>query len=274
MGLGKSGHIADKIAATFASTGTPAFFIHPSEAIHGDLGMIDNEDVVLVLSNSGETEEIVSLIQVIKKMEIKIIAVTGNEESKLSHEADIHIHVLVKEEACPMNLAPTASTTAALALGDALAMTLLKRKGFREEDFANLHPGGNLGKRLLRVDRLMHTGPKLPTVQATTKFSDVLSTISKMQLGMTCVTNESEKLLGVITDGDVRRAILKSENTKDLTAEAIMSSNPITVPESTLAAQALHILESKRVTSLVVLSEAGSVVGVLHLHDLWRTELF
>ncbi len=273
-GMGKSGIISRKIAATFSSTGTAAYFVHPAEAVHGDLGAIRPDDLLVALSYSGETPELLRLLETIRRLGAKIIAITGNPNSPLGLSADVTLDCRVDNEACPLNLAPTASTTAALALGDALAMTLLKRKGFREEDFANLHPGGNLGKRLLRVDRLMHSGSKLPVVNATTKFSDVLSTISEMKLGMTCVTNENGDLLGVITDGDVRRAILKSDHTKDLTAEAIMSSNPMTVKESTLAAQALHMLESKRVTSLVVLSETNSVVGVLHLHDLWRIELF
>ena len=273
-GMGKSGIISRKIAATFSSTGTAAYFVHPAEAVHGDLGAIKPTDLIVALSYSGETPELLRLLETIKRLGARIIAITGNPKSPLGKSADVTLDCHVDKEACPLNLAPTASTTAALALGDALAMTLLKRKGFREEDFANLHPGGHLGKRLLRVDRLMHSGSKLPTVRSTTNFEDILSIISKMKLGMTCVTDDKDNLLGVITDGDVRRAILNSDTTKDLTAETIMSTNPKTVQDSTLAAQALNTLESKRVTSLVVLNDNDSVVGVLHLHDLWRTELF
>ena len=270
MGLGKSGHIADKIAATFASTGTPAFFIHPSEAIHGDLGMIDSEDVVLVLSNSGETEEIVSLIPVIKNMGIKIIALTGNEESKLSTEADIHVHVLVKEEACPMNLAPTASTSAALAMGDAIAVALLEKRGFTKEDFAKSHPGGSLGKQLLlSVEDIMHTGDEIPTVYETDKLASGLIEMSEKALGMTVVLNQKDDLVGIFTDGDLRRTLENKIDIQNTNMKEVMTKDPYIIKKETLAYNAVAKIQEKKITSLIIV-EGKKVIGALNIHDLFR----
>jgi arabinose-5-phosphate isomerase len=244
MGLGKSGHIADKIAATFASTGTPAFFIHPSEAIHGDLGMIDKEDVVLIFSNSGETEEIVSLIPIIKKMGITIIALTGNKKSKLSNEANIHLNVEVKEEACPMNLAPTASTTAALAMGDAIAVALLEKKGFTKEDFAKSHPGGSLGKKLLlSLGDIMHRGDEIPIVYETDKLASGLIEMSEKALGMTAVKNDNNELVGIFTDGDLRRTLENKVDIQNTCMQEVMSKDPYIMNEDTLAYNAVATIQ-------------------------------
>ena len=270
MGLGKSGHIADKIAATFASTGTPAFFIHPSEAIHGDLGMIDSEDVVLVLSNSGETEEIVSLIPVIKNMGIKIIALTGNEESKLSTEADIHVNVLVKEEACPMNLAPTASTSAALAMGDAIAVALLEKRGFTKEDFAKSHPGGSLGKQLLlSVQDIMHKGDEIPAVYETDKLASGLIEMSEKALGMTVVLNQKDDLVGIFTDGDLRRTLENKIDIQNTSMKQVMTKDPYIIKKETLAYNAVAKIQEKKITSLIIV-EGKKVIGALNIHDLFR----
>ena len=270
MGLGKSGHIADKIAATFASTGTPAFFIHPSEAIHGDLGMIDKEDIVLVLSNSGETEEIISLIPVIKNMGIKIVAITGNKDSKLSSEADIHIHVEVKEEACPMNLAPTASTSAALAMGDAIAVALLEKRGFTKEDFAKSHPGGSLGKQLLlSVEDIMHTGDEVPTVYQKDKLATGLIEMSEKALGMTTIINEKEELVGIFTDGDLRRTLESKIDIQNTLMEEVMKKDPYIIKKETLAYNAVLMIQERKITSLVIV-DGKKVVGALNIHDLFR----
>ncbi len=270
MGLGKSGHIADKMAATFASTGTPAFFIHPSEAIHGDLGMIDSEDVVLILSNSGETEEIVSLIPIIKRMGIKIIALTGNKESKLSHEADIHVHVLVKEEACPMNLAPTASTSAALAMGDAIAVALLEKRGFTKEDFAKSHPGGSLGKQLLlSVQDIMHKGDEIPAVYETDKLASGLVEMSQKALGMTVVLNQKDNLVGIFTDGDLRRTLENKIDIQKTRMKEVMTKDPYVIKKETLAYNAVAKIQEKKITSLIIVEEK-KVIGALNIHDLFR----
>jgi len=275
-GMGKSGIISRKIAATLASTGTPAFFLHPAEAVHGDLGVIQSDDVVVALSHSGETAEILRLLETIKRVGARVICLTGAPESTLARAADVMLDCQVRVEACPMNLVPTASTTAALALGDALAMTLLVKKGFREEDFANLHPGGGLGKRLLRVDRLMHTGDDLPVVDIETPMPVVLQQISEKRLGMTCVLTADGRLAGVITDGDLRRTLATEDRLLERTAGDLMTTKPRTIVRSALAAEALQILEAHRITSLVVVSDDTDalVQGVVHLHDLWRTELF
>jgi arabinose-5-phosphate isomerase len=272
-GMGKSGIISRKIAATLSSTGTPAFFMHPAEAIHGDLGMIQRDDVVIALSHSGETGEVLRLLETIRRLGARIIAITGSPGSSLAQAADIALDCHVTEEACPMNLVPTASTTAALALGDALAMTLLVEKGFREEDFANLHPGGKLGKRLMRVDRLMHTGDDVPLVDSSTGMRDVVDVMSRKGLGMTCVI-EDGRLAGIITDGDLRRHMRRGGDVLPLRAADVMTARPVTIEPRVLAAQALHIMEERKITSLVVADAGGRVAGVLHLHDLWRTELF
>ena len=270
MGLGKSGHIADKIAATFASTGTPAFFIHPSEAIHGDLGMIDKEDVVLILSNSGETEEIVSLIPIIKKMGITIIALTGNKKSKLSNEATVHLNVEIKEEACPMNLAPTASTTAALAMGDAIAVALLEKKGFTKEDFAKSHPGGSLGKKLLlSLGDIMHRGDEIPIVYETDKLASGLIEMSEKALGMTAVKNDNNELVGIFTDGDLRRTLENKVDIQRTYMKEVMKKDPYIMNEDTLAYNAVATIQEMKITSLLIVKDK-KVIGALNIHDLFR----
>ena len=270
MGLGKSGHIADKIAATFASTGTPAFFIHPSEAIHGDLGMIDKEDIVLILSYSGETEEIVSLIPIIKNMGITIIALTGNKKSKLSNEATINLNVEVKEEACPMNLAPTASTTAALAMGDAIAVALLEKKGFTKEDFAKSHPGGVLGKKLLlSLGDIMHEGDEIPIVYETDKLASGLIEMSEKALGMTAVLNNENELVGIFTDGDLRRTLENKVDIQSTYMKEVMKKDPYIMGAETLAYNAVAIIQEMKITSLLIVKDK-TVIGALNIHDLFR----
>jgi arabinose-5-phosphate isomerase len=272
-GMGKSGIICRKIAATLSSTGTPAFFLHPAEAIHGDLGMVHRDDVVIAVSHSGETPEVLRLLETIRRIGAQLIAMTGAPTSTLASAADLTLDCHVAEEACPLNLVPTASTTAALALGDALAMTLLIEKGFREEDFANLHPGGKLGKKLMRVESLMHTGDLAPLVDVVTPMHDVIYEMSRKGLGMACVI-EAGRLAGIITDGDLRRRMSDTPDILSLTAAEVMTRNPITIGRSLLAAQALNVMEARKITSLIVVTADGVVEGVLHLHDLWRTELF
>ena len=273
-GMGKSGIIARKIAATLSSTGTAAYFLHPAEAVHGDLGVIQRDDLLVALSQSGETPEILRLLETLKRLGSRLIAITGTPSSALGQAADVTLDCHVDTEACPMNLVPTASTTAALALGDALAMALLVKKGFHEEDFANLHPGGHLGKRLLRVSRLMHSGDELPTVDVSAPLSEVVAMISSKRLGMTCVARPDGTLAGVITDGDLRRRLADPAALISQTAEALMTTSPHTIVESMLAAEALNLMEAKRVTSLVAVDDGARIRGVVHLHDLWRTELF
>jgi len=273
-GMGKSGIICRKIAATLTSTGTPASFLHPAEAIHGDLGIIQGDDVVVALSYSGETDEILRLLETIRRLGAGLIALTGSPISAIAQAADIALDCRVTEEACPMNLAPTASTTAMLAMGDALAMTLLVEKGFREEDFANLHPGGKIGKRLMRVEALMHSGTQCPSVTSATRMRDVIYEMSSKALGMTCVVDDGGQLLGIITDGDLRRHMEAADILK-LTAGEVMTRGPVTVSPATLAVEALNIRERRKITSIVVVDNGRQRVdGVVHLHDLWRTELF
>ncbi len=274
-GMGKSGIICQKIAATLASTGTPAFFLHPAEAMHGDLGVIQSDDVVVALSYSGETDEILNLIEAIRRLGARLIAITGVPRSALGLAADVALDCSVAEEACPLNLVPTASTTAALAMGDALAMALLKAKGFGQDDFASLHPGGKLGKRLMRVDSMMHAGKHCPIVQAGTGMRDVIYEMSSKGLGMTCVVDGADALLGIITDGDLRRHMEKGGDIRALTAADVMTRGPVSIPPATLAVEALNIMEGRKITSIVVVDgEPKRVVGVVHVHDLWRTELF
>lgn len=273
-GMGKSGIIARKVSATFASTGTSAFFLHPAEAIHGDLGVIRPEDVVVALSHSGETEELVRLLEAIRRTGAKLITLTGNPSSTLGGAADVTLSCHVREEACPMGLAPTASTTAALALGDALAMVLSRRKGFGEEHFANLHPGGRLGKKLMRAGALMHKDAALPRVSAETPLSDVIAEMSVKGLGMTCVVDDGGRLLGVFTDGDLRRQLSQGAITLNRPASEVMSRRPVTIGPRFLAVEALRLMEERKITSVVVVDPATAVVeGVLHLHDLWRTQM-
>ena len=271
-GMGKSGIICRKIAATLSSTGTPAFFLHPAEAIHGDLGAITSDDVVIALSYSGETDELLQLLETIKRLGARLIAVTGNCESTLGKAADVALDCHVSEEACPLNLAPTASTTAALALGDALAMTLLVAKGFRQEDFANLHPGGKIGKRLMRVEQLMHGGAQAPVVEAATPMKDVIYEMNSKKLGMTCVVDNG-RLTGIITDGDLRRHMTDSLSILERTAGEIMTRNPVTVRRDMFAVEALNVMEQRKITAVVVVDPELRVEGVLHLHNLWRTEM-
>jgi arabinose-5-phosphate isomerase len=272
-GMGKSGIICRKIAATLSSTGTAAYFLHPAEAIHGDLGILQPEDVVVALSYSGETAELLRLLETIRRLGARLIAITGDRASTLGQAADVALECRVSEEACPLNLVPTASTTAALALGDALAMTLLVRKGFREEDFANLHPGGKLGKKLMRVEALMHTGTRAPVVDVDTPMRDVIYEMSRKGLGMTCVVDDG-RLAGIITDGDLRRRMSETAEVLALRAGDVMTRRPVTISRSLLAAQALLVMEQRKITSLIVADDHDVVEGVLHLHDLWRTELF
>jgi arabinose-5-phosphate isomerase len=281
-GMGKSGIIGRKIAATLSSTGTPALFLHPAEAVHGDLGMLVKGDVVLALSSSGETEEILALLPTIKRLGAgtKLISLTGDDiyngaakRSTLAGAADVALDCSISREACSLGLAPTASTTTMLALGDALAVALAETKGFKEEDFAELHPGGKLGKRLARVEQLMHSGDDLPRVAPTTKMPDVIHVMSSKRLGVTAVT-EGDRLLGVISDGDLRRLLQsKGKDVLDLTAADCMTKSPKTIAPDAFAASALNIMEEKKITSLCVVDATGKLRGIVHLHDLWGTEL-
>lgn len=271
-GMGKSGIISRKIAATLSSTGTSAFFLHPAEALHGDLGMVREDDVVLALSHSGETEELLRLLEAIRRIGAKLIALTGGRDSTLARAADVALDCGIAEEACPMNLVPTASTTAALAMGDALAMTLLEHKGFKEEEFARLHPGGKLGRRLLRVAAAMHGGDQIPLVAAGTPMAQVIHEMSSKRLGMTCVA-EDGRLVGILTDGDLRRQMEANRDLLSLTAGDVMTKDPATIEPECLAVDALRIMEERRITSLVVVGAGGRIDGVVHLHDLWRTQM-
>lgn len=274
-GMGKSGLIGKKIAATLASTGTPALFLHPAEGIHGDLGMVTRGDTVIALSNSGETEEIARMLPALKRLGIKIIALTGNPESTLAKNSDIVIDVGVKEEACPLGLAPTASTTATLAMGDALAVALLNKRGFKEEDFACFHPGGTLGKKLLlRVRDLMHIGDAIPIVSGTTLIKDAIYEISSKKMGIAAVVNAEGRLVGVISDGDLRRWMEKTEKTgENLLAKRagdIMTKNPKIANKDSLAAEAVAIMEKNSITCLIVADALSKPEGVIHLHDLLK----
>lgn len=274
MGVGKSGIICRKITATLASTGTPSFFMHPTEAIHGDLGMLVKGDVVLAISNSGETEELVRILAHVKRVGAEIVAITGNPASTLARGADHHLSAAISKEACPLGLAPTASTTATLALGDALAMALLVRRGFREEDFAFLHPGGKLGKRFLRVRDLMHRGDEVPIVRASTPMHDAIYEMSKKGFGITAVVDDEGVLQGVISDGDLRRMLEHDEQIVRKTAGESMKPNPITIAAGELASAALQVMEQKKITSLFSVDGSSRVEGIIHIHDLWGLELF
>lgn len=283
-GMGKSGLIARKVAATLSSTGTPALFMHPVEALHGDLGMLAHGDVVIALSASGETDEILQLLATIKRLRLPLIAVTCDEldrakekaattQSTLASAAEVFLSCAVAEEGCTMGLAPTASTTAMLALGDALAVAVAEKKGFKEEDFARLHPGGKLGKRLARVETLMHTGDAVPRVSPGTKMPDVIYEMSRKKLGVTAVV-DGEKLVGIISDGDLRRLLEhKGKDVLDMSAEECMTRDPKTVSREEFAASALAIMEERKITSLVVVDEGMKIEGIVHLHDLWGTEM-
>ncbi len=270
-GMGKSGIICRKLAATLTSTGTAAFFLHPADAVHGDLGVIQADDVVIAMSYSGETEELRHVLETLKRIGATLIAMTGNTTSTLAQAAEVSLDCRVSEEACPMNLVPTASTTAALAMGDALAMAVLVEKGFKPEDFANLHPGGKLGKQLMRVDQLMSKGDALPVVQRHTAMRDVIYEMSRKGLGMTSVVEKDGRLACIITDGDLRRKMSTAANVLELTAQEVMTPNPVAIAMSTLAVEALAMLEQRKITSIVVIDADQRVEGVVHLHDLWRT---
>ena len=273
-GMGKSGIIAQKISATLASTGCPSLYLHPAEAIHGDLGRIVKGDVLLAVSHSGDTEEILALVPWVKRLGSPVVALTGSARSPLAQAADVHLDVGVRAEACPLGLAPTASTTAALAMGDALCMALLERRGFTVEDYAVLHPGGRLGKKLLRVEDLMHTGDDVPRVGPETPMKDVLFEMTRKRLGLTTVTAEDGTLLGMISDGDLRRQMERhGYGLLDRRAADCMTRNPVLVGRRELAAAALDLLETRKITSLLVTDAQGRVEGVLHLHDLWKTEM-
>lgn len=274
-GMGKSGLIGRKMAATLASCGTPAMFVHPAEAGHGDLGMLLKDDVLIAISYSGETKEIVYLLEFFKRIGVKLISITGSRNSRIARYSDIVLDAKVDREAGPSNIVPTASSTAALALGDALAIALMKKKGFSERDFALVHPKGQIGKRLLRVGSLMRRGPKIPTVGTTAPMGDVIEEMTAKRVGMTCIVDDDRKLVGIITDGDLRRLLRKhQEGVLRMTAGDCMTSDPITVDKKELATEALNLMENKRITSLVIKGKDGRIEGVIHLHDLWRTEMF
>jgi arabinose-5-phosphate isomerase len=273
-GMGKSGLIGQKISATLASTGTPSLFLHPAEATHGDLGRLVKGDVLLALSNSGDTGELLALAAWARRLGSPIVALTGNPDSALAQAADVHLDVAIRVEACPLGLAPTASTTAALAMGDALSMALLEERGFTVEDFAVLHPGGRIGKRFLRVEDLMHTGDAIPRVRPDTLMKDVLFEMTRKRLGLTTVTEEDGTLAGMISDGDLRRLMEgHGYSLLDRAAADCMTREPVLVGRRELATGALDLLESRKITSLLVVDEKGRIEGVLHLHDLWKTEM-
>ncbi len=269
-GMGKSGIIGRKIAATLNSTGTPSLYLNPAEALHGDLGMVVSGDVVILLSNSGRTRELVALVEPIKRLSVPLIALLGNRDSALGEAADVVLDVSVEEEACPMGLAPTASTTASLALGDALAMAVLEKKGFSAEDFRTLHPKGQLGFKLLRVEDAMHRGAEIPKVRTGALMRDVIYEMSRKGLGVTSVVDGDDRIVGVISDGDLRRQLEKDDRLLTRTAGDCMTTNPVTVPAKEAATAALALMEKRRITSLMVPDEEGRIVGVVHLHDLWR----
>ena len=273
-GMGKSGIVCKKIAATLSSTGTPSFFLHAAEALHGDIGLLASDDVVLAISKSGETPEILQVINAAKRLGLHTIALSGDPCSTLARHADVHLDVSVPEEACPLGLAPTTSTAAAMAMGDALAMALMENKGFRPEDFAVVHPAGALGKKLLRVAELMHRGDAIPKVLQTTPMSEVIYEMSRKGLGMTTVTGEDGTLSGVISDGDLRRLLEKSPDPLRLVAGDCMTKSPKTISGEELATAALQKMEGMKITSLIVVDDSRHVIGVLHIHDLWRTQMF
>ncbi len=273
-GIGKSGHIARKIAATMASTGTPAYFVHPAEASHGDIGMIASDDVLIALSNSGETGELLTIVPLLKRRGARLIAITGNAASSLAREADVHLDAHVEKEACPLNLAPTASTTAALALGDALAVALLDAKGFGAEDFARSHPGGALGRRLLtRVRDVMRSGEDIPVVRDSAGFSEALLEITKKGMGMTAVLDGDGRVRGIFTDGDLRRTLAQVDDIKAARIGDIMTRDPRTIGADKLAVEAVQIMEQRKVNQLLVVNAEGKLIGALNMHDLFRAKV-
>ncbi len=273
-GIGKSGHVGRKIAATMASTGTPAYFVHAAEAVHGDLGMITREDVVIAISNSGENDELLTIVPLIKRQGGRLIAMTGNATSSLAREADVHLDASVREEACPLNLAPTASTTAVLALGDALAVALLDARGFGAEDFARSHPGGSLGRRLLtHVSDVMHAADAFPTVAAQTPIAEALLAVTRGGLGMTAVRNADGSLAGIFTDGDLRRAMEKYGDLRPIPVADAMTRNPRTIEPQRLAVEAVEMMERHKINQLLVVDAGGTLVGALNMHDLFRAKV-
>ena len=273
-GMGKSGLIGRKISATLSSTGTPSFFLHPADALHGDLGMLARGDAILAVSYGGETEEIVQLLETLKRLDSPLVTLTGKMQSTLAKASDVSLDVSVREEACSLNLAPTASTTVAMAVGDALAVSLLERRGFQPEDFAELHPAGRLGTKLLRVENKMHAGNALPRVAVDTPMPEVIHEMSSKGLGMTTVLDPDGRLAGILTDGDLRRLMGTHRGaTLEMTAGAAMTRNPQTIGPHVLASEALNQMEKRKITSVVVVDETRKVLGVVHLHDLWTLEL-
>ncbi len=271
IGMGKSGHIAGKIAATLASTGTPAFFVHPGEASHGDLGMITKQDVVLALSNSGETEEILKILPLIKRLGVPLIAMTGNPASTLGIVATTHINVAVEHEACPLGLAPTSSTTAALVMGDALAVSLLEARGFTRDDFALSHPGGSLGRRLLlRVSDIMHVGNDIPSVPESALISHALLEMTEKKLGMTAIVDADNRVVGIFTDGDLRRTLAKNLDIQNTAISEVMTPQCAVISEDILAAEAMQVMEQKKINALIVVDEQRLAIGALNMHDLIR----
>ena len=273
-GIGKSGHVARKIAATLASTGTPAFFVHPAEASHGDLGMITADDVMLALSNSGSTEELVSIVPLVKRRGARLVAVTGQPGSPLARLADVHLEVAVAREACPLNLAPTASTTAALALGDALAVALLEARGFGRDDFAMSHPGGALGRRLLtRVEDVMRTGEALPRVRSGAPLAEALLEVTRRRMGMAAVLDGSGRVIGIFTDGDLRRLLERGADLRQLSIDEAMTPDPVSISPQALAVEAVRRMEERRISQLLVLDDDRRLAGALHVHDLLAAKI-
>jgi len=272
-GMGKSGIIGRKISATLTSTGSPAVFLHPSEALHGDIGIIHPDDVVVALSTSGETFEVIRLINYIKRIGVKLISLVGSPASTLALQSDVFIDCSIEKEACPIGFVPTTSTTLTLAIGDAISIALMEKKGFNEDDFRNIHPGGSIGKKLLKVKHLMHTDHEIPIVKEDLKMDGVIKTIDEKHFGVALVIDVNNQLSGIITDGDLRRLILKGVDFSKTTAREFMSENPLHIEENQLAVEALKILEDHRITSLAVVDKQQNLKGLLHLHDLWRTEM-
>ncbi|MCU0237675.1 MAG: KpsF/GutQ family sugar-phosphate isomerase [Acidobacteria bacterium] len=272
-GMGKSGLVGRKIAATMTSTGSPAVFLHPAEAIHGDIGIIHPEDVVIVLSTSGETGEVTRMLDYIKRLGIKLVALVGNPRSTLARQSDVFIDCSVEKEACPTGLVPSASSTLALAVGDALSIALMEKRGFSEEDFRYFHPGGQIGKRLLKVKHLMHKGKQLPVADVAARMKGVIRVINEKKFGVAIVVRDGDRVAGIITDGDLRRLFLKGTDFARTSASSCMTAAPLCISEEKMAVEALKIMEDRAVTSLVVVDEKNRLRGLLHLHDLWRTEM-
>ena len=273
-GIGKSGHIANKLAATLASTGTPSFFVHPGEASHGDFGMVTREDLIIAISNSGSTSELLLLIPMFKRLGNKIISLSGNTHSPLAEFAEVNLDVSVKEEACSLNLAPTSSTTAALAMGDAIAVALLEARGFSSEDFAFSHPGGSLGRKLIRTEELMHANANLPIVHMGQSLTQALAEITSKGFGMTVVLDAEDRLAGIFTDGDLRRCVRRSIQLESVLIDDVMTASPRTISKAMLAAEALNVMESNKITALIVTNDNNNVVGVIHMHDLLRAGIY